>query len=79
MRLVWSELGGYVAREGRDDNGRFYAKVQGVDGRYGIYFAPWACGHDGGLWLDGFATDEEAMVAADRYVADYLDSGPAVP
>jgi hypothetical protein len=22
-------------------------------GRYGIYFAPWACGRPGGLWLDG--------------------------
>jgi hypothetical protein len=38
--------------------------VQGQNGRYGIYFAPWACGRAGGLWLDGFTTEDEAMAAA---------------
>lgn len=72
MGLVWSEPGGYV-REGRDETGRFYAQVQGHNGRYGIYFAPWARGRDGGLWLDGFTTPEEAMSAADRFVAAHLE------
>jgi hypothetical protein len=26
------------------------------------------------VWLDGFDTVEEAMAAADRYVAGYLDA-----
>lgn len=74
MGLVWSgEPGGYV-REGRDETGRFYAQVQGHNGRYGIYFAPWACDRPGGLWVDGFTTVEEAVVAADRYIAGYIDS-----
>lgn len=29
---------------------------------------------EGGLWLDGFSTDEEAMAAADRYVDRYVES-----
>jgi hypothetical protein len=74
MGLVWSERGGYVARRGCDASGRFYAQVQGHNGRYGIYFAPWACGRPGGLWLDGFTTVEGGMAAADLYVAGYLDA-----
>jgi hypothetical protein len=74
MGLVWSEPGGYVARKGRDEVGRFYAQVQGANGRYGIYLAPWACGRDGGLWIDGFDTVDQAMAAADRYVAGYRDT-----
>jgi hypothetical protein len=48
-------------------------------GRYGIYFAPWACGRPGGLWLDGFDTVDEAMDAADRYVAGYLAQRRRLP
>jgi hypothetical protein len=49
------------------------AQVQGQNGRYGIYFAPWAVSDGASQWLDGFETVEEAMEAADRYVATYLD------
>ena len=71
---MWSEPGGYVARRGYDASGRFYAQVQGQNGRYGVYFAPWAVSDSGGQRLDGFDTVEEAMEAADRYVAGYLDA-----
>jgi hypothetical protein len=46
--------------------------VQGQNGRYGIYFAPWAVSDGVGQWLNGFETVEEAMRAADRYVAAHL-------
>jgi hypothetical protein len=72
--LVWSDRGGYVARRGCDASGRFYAQVQGHNGRYGIYFAPWAVSDRASQWLDGFETVEEAMAAADRYVAGHLDT-----
>jgi hypothetical protein len=72
--LVWGEPGGYVARRGCDGNGGFYAQVQGHNGSYGIYFAPWAVSDDASQWLSGFETVEEAMAAADRYVAGYLDA-----
>jgi hypothetical protein len=72
--LVRTEQGGYVARRGHDDTGRFYARVQGMNGRYGIYFAPWACGREGGLWLGGFTDPDEATEATDLYVAGYLDA-----
>jgi hypothetical protein len=71
---VWSEPGGYVARKGRDEAGRFCAQVQGQNGRYGIYFAPWAVSDGASQWLGGFETADEAMAAADRYVAGYLDA-----
>jgi hypothetical protein len=74
MGLVWSETGGYVARRGHDATGRFYAQVQGQNGRYGIYFAPWAVNDAASQWRDGFETVEEAMEAADRYVAGSLDA-----
>jgi hypothetical protein len=77
--LVWNEPGGYVARRGHDATGRVYAQVQGHNGRYGVYFAPWAVGDGGSQWLGGFETVEEAMVAADRYVATYLDGSVAPP
>lgn len=38
-------------------------------GPYGICFAPWTVGEGGTQWLDGFETVEEAMRAADDYVA----------
>jgi hypothetical protein len=72
--LVWSEPGGYVARRGCDATGRFYAQVQGHNGRYSVYFAPWAVNDGASQWLGGFETVEEAMEAADRYVAGYLDA-----
>jgi hypothetical protein len=72
--LVWSEPGGYVARRGHDATGRFFAQVQGHNGRYGVYFAPWAVSDDASQWLDGFESVEEAMAAADRYVAAPLDA-----
>ena len=71
---MWSEPGGYVARRGYDASGRFYAQVQGQNGRYGVYFAPWAVSDSSSQRLDGFDTVEEAMEAADRYVAGYLDA-----
>jgi hypothetical protein len=79
---VWSDRGGYVARRGCDASGRFYAQVQGRNGRYSVYFAPWAVSDDASQWLDGFETVDEAMAAADRYIADHAetppcDSGPA--
>ena len=72
---MWSEPGGYVARRGYDASGRFYAQVQGHNGRYGVYFAPWAVSDGSSQRLDGFDTVEGAMEAADRYVAGYLDAG----
>jgi hypothetical protein len=48
--------------------------VPGMNGRYGIYFAPWACGREGGLWLGGFTDPDEATEATDLYVAGYLDA-----
>jgi hypothetical protein len=59
-----------------DATGRFRAQVQGQNGRYGVYFAPWALSDGASQWLAGFDTVEEAMAAADRYVAGYLDSPP---
>jgi hypothetical protein len=53
---------------------RAHAQVQGQNGRYGVYLAPWAVGDDGTQWLDGFETVEDAMAAADRYVAGHLDT-----
>jgi hypothetical protein len=41
---------------------------QGHNGRFGVYFAPWAVSDGASRWL----TVEEAMEAADRYVAGYL-------
>lgn len=75
MGLVWEERGGYVARRGCDATGRFYAQVQGQNGRFGVYFAPWAVSPGGSQWLGGFGTVEEATETADRYVACHVDSG----
>ena len=74
MGLVWSDPGGYVVRRGHDASGRFYAQVQGHNGRYGVYFAPWAVSDGASQWLDGFESVEDAMQAAGRYVAGYLDA-----
>ena len=73
--LVWSEPGGYVARRGYDATGRFMCQVQGQNGRYGVYFAPWAVSDRGSQWLDGFETVEEAMEAAERYVTAFDAAG----
>ncbi|MGH9250050.1 MAG: hypothetical protein ACRD0W_11100 [Acidimicrobiales bacterium] len=72
MGLVWSETGGYVARRGHDATGRLYAQVQGHNGRFGVYFHPRAVSDGASQWLDGFETVEDAMEAADRYVAGHL-------
>lgn len=45
-----------------------------MNGRYGIYFAPWAVGDGGSQWLDGFDTPDEAVAAADRHVATHGES-----
>jgi hypothetical protein len=73
--LVWRDRGGYVACRGYDATGRFYAQVQGHNGRYGVYFAPWAVSDGVSQWLGGFETVEGAMEAADRYVAGHLPNG----
>jgi hypothetical protein len=62
--LVWEEEGGYVARRGYDASGRLYSHVQGHNGRYGVYVAPWAVSDGRSQWLDGFTTVEEAIGAA---------------
>jgi hypothetical protein len=48
--------------------------VQGHNGRFGVYLHPRAVGDSGSQWLDGFESVEEAMEAADRYVAAQLES-----
>jgi hypothetical protein len=48
---------------------RFMAQAQGHNGRFGVYFTPWAVSDGASQWLGGFSTVEEAMVAAGRYVA----------
>jgi hypothetical protein len=37
---------------------------------------PWAVSDDASKWLDGFETVDEAMAAADRYVADRIEAIP---
>jgi hypothetical protein len=41
-------------------------QVQGQNGRFGIYLAPWDV-YPGGLWLDGFKDPDEAMAAAEYH------------
>jgi hypothetical protein len=65
---VWSETGGYVARRGNDDTA-LHGPSEGHNGRFGVYFTPWAVSDGASQWLGGFSTVEEAMVAAGRYVA----------
>ncbi len=52
------------------------AQVQGQNGRYGVYFAPWAVSDDASQWLEGFETVDEAMAAADRYIAAHAQTPP---
>lgn len=73
--LVWKPRGGDRSTfDGRDANGRLYAHATNISGRWTIYLTPWACGREGGLATGPFEDATEAMAAADRYIAAYLDS-----
>jgi hypothetical protein len=49
----WTEPAGNAYWPPGDAIGCFYAQVQGHNGSYGVYFAPWACGREGGCGSTG--------------------------
>lgn len=75
-RLVDRRLDVILLTSGSHANrdGRFVCQVQGHNGRFSVYCHAWAVSDGASQWLDGFESVDEAMAAADRYVAGDLDS-----
>jgi hypothetical protein len=73
--LIWKARGGERSTfDGRDTTGKMFAYATNVSGRWTIYMTPWACGRDGGLVQGPYENAEQAMAAADQYVAAHIDN-----